>query len=90
MLQGNSLMESGSLPKAASCYQRAIWLMEESPLKTEEQRSASFLLQAKLHANIAKVWLERKQPRKVADHCRLALELPFSIPADLKAKIYFR
>uniref|UniRef100_A0A2P2I7B5 peptidylprolyl isomerase n=2 Tax=Hirondellea gigas TaxID=1518452 RepID=A0A2P2I7B5_9CRUS len=88
--KGNSYYSSSNLKKARRCYQQGVWLMEHAALADEQEETSSFTLQAKLFSNMAKVSLEQQEPTRACTQCRMALELPFAIPIEIKAKILYR
>lgn len=53
--QGNSYYSCDNTGRARRAYQQAVWLMEDSPLKDEQQELTSYSLQCKLRSNLAKV-----------------------------------
>ncbi|CAF0907657.1 unnamed protein product [Brachionus calyciflorus] len=71
---GNDNYKRMNYKEAAKKYRKAIYLLENTNLKTEEEEKRWQGVMLKLYLNMSQVCLKRAKPKKTIYYCKLALD----------------
>ncbi|KAK4301008.1 hypothetical protein Pmani_026828 [Petrolisthes manimaculis] len=88
--QGNENYREHCLPAARKAYHRASWIMENAGLQNEAEEVQRGSILAKLHSNLAQVFLDMMQPERACTQCKLGIRISRGQSDDVLAKIYYR